>query len=407
MKKIMSILKLIFSGKRLYVSVVAGIVITIAIGFLALKKNSDTVSYQTINPSKEMVVSSVSASGKIVSTNFLNITTSASGVVSKVYVKDGDMVASGQKIADIELDGIGRQKRDAAYASYLSAANAVKSTEISLYTLQSSMFAANQKLVNDAAARGLASTDPTYIQQNADWLASEAKYKEQSNIIAQSKVSLSSSFLSYQQSSSGVYAHNSGIVDNITLVQGLNLDGTSTRAAVVRNSGLPKAIFNITEIDVVRIKPGLKATIKVDSLTDKTFTGKVVTVDKIGTTANNVTTYPVIVEFDTQIAEILPNMSASASIIIATKNDVLTIPTSAIQTLNGVSTVKILVDGKESIKTIEAGLTGDSLTEIVSGVSESDQVIISSVKNTTGSSSSGTTIFGGGAQGSQRFMMAR
>ncbi len=170
----------------------------------------------------------------------------------------------------------------------------------------------------------------------------------------------------------------------------------STRIAVVRSSGNPIATFNVSEVDVNRIKPGQKATITLDSIPGKTFTGRVMTVDKIGTVSSGVTNYPVVILFDANAPEILPNMAATANIIIDSKPGVLLVPSDAIQTqTNGSAYVRVLQNGQPVNITVETGLSSDTQTEIVSGVSEGQQVITGKVlvSSKSGSSTSPFSTF--------------
>jgi multidrug efflux pump subunit AcrA (membrane-fusion protein) len=166
--------------------------------------------------------------------------------------------------------------------------------------------------------------------------------------------------------------------------------------ATIETTGLPLASFNISELDVTKVKQGMKATITIDSIADKSFTGKVVSVDKTGTTSNNVTNYPIIIEFDTQVPELLTNMSTQAAIIIDTKQNVVVIPSAAIQKQNGENTVKIMKDGREQTVVVETGITSDTQTEIISGISEGDIIVTgtTTTRSTTGSQSQ--SVFGGG-----------
>ncbi|MEW5857640.1 MAG: efflux RND transporter periplasmic adaptor subunit [Cyanobacteriota bacterium] len=102
--------------------------------------------FQTARVERGTIISTVSASGSVLTANIVNITTQASGVVKAVYVKDGDKVIAGGKIAEIALDKEGQQKNASNWSSYLSAKTSVDSANVSLYTLQSAMFAANQSL---------------------------------------------------------------------------------------------------------------------------------------------------------------------------------------------------------------------------------------------------------------------
>lgn len=400
MNKIYKIFLNLFKNRLRAILVIATIIIigVIVSRFVNRKKQSVQIQTQTVE--RGTIVSSVSASGQVLVSNVVNITTSAKGLVNKMYVKDGDRVISGQKIMGITLDSDGKQSAASAYSSYLSAKLSLDSAKVTLWTLDSAMWAANRTFVNDALARGLLNYDPTYIQENDNWLAAEAKYKNQQAVIAQAERAVTNAWLSYQAVSPIVYAPMSGVITNITYSSGMTQSSsTAQRVAVIKLEGTPLASFNISEIDVSKVKPGQKATVKLDSIIDKTFTGKVVTVDRIGTVTSGVTNYPVVIKFDTDALEILPNMSATAFIILEAKDNVLLMPSSAIQELNEQSVVRVLKGKQEQTVNVETGLVSDSQTEIVSGLSEGDEVVISTVTsdNQSGRSAFGTSGFGGGA----------
>jgi hypothetical protein len=272
---------------------------------------------------------------------------------------------------------------------------------------------ANQKFINDAVARGLSTTDPTYIEENATWLAAEASYQNQQNVIAQSQIALNNAWESYQADSPTITAPAGGTLGNLTITPGMvltssgssssNSTSASQRVAVIKTQGNPIGTFNVSEIDVSKIQPGQVATITLDSISGKSFTGNVKTVDRIGTVSSGVTNYPINILFDTSVDQILPNMSATASIIVATKDNVLLIPTTAIQTSNGQSTVRVLNGSQVQSATVETGLSSDTETEIVSGLTEGQTVITGNVFSTTTTTTGQSSIFsslgrtGGGA----------
>ncbi len=169
--------------------------------------------------------------------------------------------------------------------------------------------------------------------------------------------------------------------------------------------------MNLTEIDVPKVTIGDKTTVTFDALSGKTFAGKVISIDTVGTVTSGVTNYPAVIALDTANTQILPNMSATANIITATKDNVMLIPSSAVQTQNDVSAVRVMKNGKVSEVTVEIGLSSDTQTEIVSGITEGDTVV-SSVTQSTGSSTSQTGqspfgIFGGGQRGGNQIRIPR
>lgn len=387
-------------------SVLIGLVFTA--GRLIKGKAQPTI-YQTAKVEKGTIISTVSASGQIISTNIVNVTTQASGVVKKVYVQDGAQVSAGQKMVELTLDSAGQQKNAAAWSSYLSAKNSFESAKATLYSLDSQMWSANQKFINDAVARGLATNDPTYIQEHDDWFSAEAKYKNQQQVITQAQASVNSVWLSYQQSSPMVAAPISGTILGLSVAEGMVLSSSSSsdsvssqKVAVIQNPANPLGTFNISEIDVPRIKAGQKATVILDSLLGKTFTGKLVAIDRTGTVTSGVTNYAAIIQLDTTSAEILPNMAASANIIVDSKNNVLLVPSSAIQNINGETVVRALRDGEEQSLPVETGLSSDTQTEIISGLNEGEEVISGTVSSTSSQGNNGSVFSGGGFGGAFR-----
>jgi RND family efflux transporter MFP subunit len=383
--------------KRLVVAGVVLLVILIVIVKIAKSKSTQT-TYQTATVEKGNIVATVSASGQVLTTNTLSITTEASGVVKKVYVKDGDKVVAGQTLAEITLDTAGTEKNASAYASYVSAQNGVNSARNSYRSAQASV----EKVLDEVKGHD---TDETFAQKESRTKAEVARDNAYDNI-RQVEANLVSASYNYRSTSPVITAPFSGVVESVGFVEGMVLESSSSttsinnkRVAVIKGDSLPVISVSLSEIDVPKIKVGQKATITLDSLADKTFTGKVMTVDKIGTVTSGVTNYPVVIRFDTQAAEILPNMSATANIILDAKNGVLLVPTAAVSNLNGQQTVRILKNRQVTTVNVETGLTSDSQVEITSGVSEGDAVVTGTSSSTTTTSSSGSSVFSGGFGG--------
>lgn len=379
--------------------ILLAVLVLVVLIFGAIKifgKKANQPQYQTAKVERTNLVATVSSSGQIISSGFVNVTTQATGIIKKIYVKEGEKVKAGQKILEISLDIAGKQKSESAYSSYLSAKNSLESAKATLWSLDSSMWAANQKFINDAVSRGLAETDPTYIQQHDDWLAAEAKYKNQLSAISQAERAVTNTWLSYLLVSPVVTAPMEGTVASLSCAEGMILSGSDStqRLAVIRVQDTPLAQVNLSEIDVPKIQPGQKATLEIDSLPGKTFTGKVVSIDKIGTVSSGVTNYPAIIRLDTSSPDLLPNMSITANIILETKENVLVVPSSAIQTQGDQSLVRVLRNGKEQNVFVETGLSSATQTEIISGLEEGDTVIIGTLSKTSNSTQRVSSPFG-------------
>jgi membrane fusion protein, macrolide-specific efflux system len=392
------------------------IVLIIGIGWFTFTKfsgkSSATPQYQTATVEKGTIIVTVSGSGQVSTANSVTVSTQASGVVKKLYVENGQQVKSGDPIAELDLDMTGNQRSSQAWASYLSAKNALDSSKANLYTSQADLFTNWQTYMNKAQNGTYQNGDGSpntsnrqltdYAITNDQWLASEAKYKIQINAINQAQVSLNNAWSSYQQVSPIIYAPIPGVVNGLSLQIGSvitaqsNTSGTSTaqKIASVLTEATPTITVNLTEIDVPKVKIGNKATITVDALTGKTYTGKVISIDTVGSVSSGVTNYPAVIKLDTNVPEMLTNMSAQANIITDSKDNVILVPASAVQTQNGESTVRVMKNGQVSQATVTTGLASDTQVEILSGISEGDNVVTSAI--TTGTSTSQTqSIFGG------------
>src|SRR5258705_3756782 len=91
-------------------------VILLAGWFIAgqISKGSATPQYQTAAVERGTLISSVTSSGTVTSGNKASIQTQATGIVSEVYVKNGETVTQGQNIAALTLDSTSAQKQAAA-----------------------------------------------------------------------------------------------------------------------------------------------------------------------------------------------------------------------------------------------------------------------------------------------------
>ncbi|MEP7166376.1 MAG: efflux RND transporter periplasmic adaptor subunit [Candidatus Woesebacteria bacterium] len=392
-----------------------GIILLVLVGggYVLWRRSHPAVAaptYQTGTVEKGTIIVAVTGSGQVSTANSVQVITQASGVVQKIYVKNGDQVKAGQKIADLELDQEGKQRYSSALSSYQSAKNNVDGAKASLYSLQSAMFNANQKFINGVVAENVAQGTPAYIQQDADWLAAEANYKRQVNVITQSQNALNASSIALQQSSATVYAPISGTLTGFSLQTGSVITAQTTttgssssqKIASVTTVAIPTITINLTQIDVPKIKVGDKTTITLDAYADKTYTGKVVSIDTVGSVTSGVTAYPTVIALDQTNPDILSNMSAQANIITDSKTDVLIVPSTAVKTTNGTSTVQIMKNGKPESVTVEIGLVSDTDTEIKSGLSEGDTIVTAVIQSGAATRSTGTTsVFSsfGGARG--------
>lgn len=98
--------------------------------------------------------------------------------------------------------------------------------------------------------------------------------------------------------------------------------------------------LSVDELDIASIEVGQSVSIVADAVEDTTYTGTVTKVSVAGTSSGSATTYPVTIRID-ETDGLLPGMSVDATIELASAEDVLAIPSAA---LNRGDTVLVTAD---------------------------------------------------------------
>ena len=154
----------------------------------------------------------------------------------------------------------------------------------------------------------------------------------------------------------------------------------------------------IGETDVAKVKLGLVANVAVDAVTAAgRMTGRVTSLDPVATIQSGVPVYGIDVTIDVPNAQVKPGMTGTATVVIASRQGVLTVPNLAIRTTNGRRYLQILKDGEAVDTDVVFGIANDTTTEVVSGVQEGDLAVLPAARATaTARPGVGGGGFGGG-----------
>lgn len=152
---------------------------------------------------------------------------------------------------------------------------------------------------------------------------------------------------------------------------------------------------NVDEIDIDRVAVGQAVQITIDALPDTAVAGQISEIAPTSASAGGVVTYIVTINIDAgQDVALRPGMSASASIVVAEIDDVLIVPNWAVR-LNretGQAFVNLQQpDGQIAEVAIETGLRNDQFSEVQSGLSAGDVVVVTSEREAF-------SFFGGGEE---------
>lgn len=427
------------------------IAIVLLIGWFSVSRilaaSSNKPKYQTAQVQKGSIISTVNESGNVTSTSQAGVGSPTTGIVEEIYVKDGDTVTQGQNLFKVKSIASAQEIASAwsAYQTALVGANTSSQNKIidqaTLEKDRQAVISASSAVITMQNNVNTSTSNPTtklpYTQNDMDALnsaltsaretfaADEQKYNQSGQNIGAASASVNSAWLAYQATQDSVVtAPIPGTVANIAIKAGdqvtasggnlsSNASATTTSSSnailAIGNYDTPYVKVQASEVDITKIQARQKATMTLSAFSGKTFVGNVDQVDTAGTVTSGVVTYNVYVTFVAPPSDIKPGMSASVTIQTARKDDVLTVPTAAIQTANGQSTVRVLKNGKVSSVPVEIGIASDTDTEVTSGLSEGDTVVTGTVS--TASAAGGSTIspfgrslggFGGGGGGGRR-----
>ncbi len=137
----------------------------------------------------------------------------------------------------------------------------------------------------------------------------------------------------------------------------------------------------VSEADIASIKFGQPVSVTLDAYgNNAVFPAHVLSSDLSETMTNGVGSYKVVIQFDNADNKIKSGMTANASIVTSSKNDVVAVPDSAIINHNN-STFVLMTSSKTEkphLQEVSVGISGDGWSEITSGLNAGD--LIATVK---------------------------
>ncbi len=204
-----------------------------------------------------------------------------------------------------------------------------------------------------------------------------------------------------------LYAPFSGLVQ-ISATQNDTVSNGSSIGTIVSNKKI--ATIALNEVDIAKVKVGQKATLSFDAIDGLSITGQVAETDIIGTVSQGVVTYNVKIAFDTQDNRVRSGMSVSADIATDVKQDVTIVPSGAVKTQGSSNYVEVVASstpvttGNQGVilanppqsQEVTIGLSDDTNTEILTGLSVGDKIVSRTIAGTTAAKTTATapSLFG-------------
>lgn len=194
--------------------------------------------------------------------------------------------------------------------------------------------------------------------------------------IAQAKAQIA--LLELQIADSKLTAPVDGQIAEMNIKAGETISVLSSAAAIVLLPTDPyEVIVDIYEEEAINLEIGDATRIFIAAIPDKVFNGYVSAVDPAGKLVNGVVYYETKIAFeDTAPETTKPEMTADVEIITAEKDGVLLISESAIRRRENRYFAQVLKSGAPEEVEVEVGIRSDGMAEILSGLSEGDEIII-------------------------------
>lgn len=191
-------------------------------------------------------------------------------------------------------------------------------------------------------------------------------------------------------------APTGGVVLQVNIEPGERVQEDADEAALtIADTSTYLLKMEVDELDIGQVRQGQKATVTLDSFTDQTFEGTVTDISPSPSSedADSIVTYEVTISLDAQgqRSGFLSGMTASADIETQILEGAVVVPTRALQSdqVDGqIVTYVEKLDGQDTATRVEVetGLRSGTVTEVVAGLEEGDQVIIRGQTGTDSSS---------------------
>ncbi|HWG34388.1 MAG TPA: efflux RND transporter periplasmic adaptor subunit [Gemmatimonadaceae bacterium] len=389
---------------------VAALAAVVLIGVVAATKGrTKAVEVKIEAVGTRDLVASVTASGQVASHTKVDVASDVSGRITRLAVKEGDMVKKGQFLLEIDPSqyqaAVGRNV--AAVASSRAQVEQAKATLAqaqSTYQRTADLQKRNPKLVSADQIDQLL----TAVKVN------QALVDNATHGVAQAEAALRDAQSSLDKTT--IVSPIDGQVTRLNVEQGetaiqgtLNKDA-ATLLTVSDMSNLETKV-KVNETDVAHVKVGDSAIVQIDAFPDTTFRGKVTEISNSSLTtaattgtssqADQAVDYYVTVQLLNPPAQTRPDFSATAKIITDTRPHALAIPIIALTIREngpvsnggdsaasvGKTPVKevgkkdadgvfvVGADNKVTFRPVKVGIAGEQYFEVLSGLKPGEKIV--------------------------------
>src|SRR5437870_3202445 len=321
--------------KRYIIFGAAGAVLLLIIGLFVASKREKPIPVMTEKAIRRTILQTVSATGKIQPETEVKISPEVAGEIIELPVQDGMQVEKGDLLVKIKPD---------AYKALLEQQEAAISAARATNLQQNATMVKSEhdfKRAEDLFGKKLISEQ--------EYNAAEAAYDVAKNTYESSlheieRAQASSSQARDQLSKTTIYSPMDGTVTVLNSKLGERLVATNQFAGteVMRVADLShmQAVVDVNENDVVNVKLGDKASVKIDAYAGRKFKGVVQQIANTGKTTGagtqeEVTNFEVKIRIDDHDVVLRPGLSCTADVETNMVKDAVAVPMQSVTIRTG------------------------------------------------------------------------
>jgi HlyD family secretion protein len=316
------------SKKRKIILIGSGVVVLAVLMMANLKsKQGQRTDVHVTTVSNHDVSKVITASGEIQPRRRVNVSAQAIGKVTKLAVKEGDLVEKGDFLLEIDAETYVSSVNE--LEAMVRGAEASVELENAALTKAKSDFERAQQLFD----KGFMS-DTEFKAAKSTLEMAEARAKSASETAVQARAGLRKGQHALRQMR--ITAEMTGVITALNVEEGESaimgtLNNPGTVLLTIADLSEIEAEVRVDETEVVMVKPGQPAVIRLDAQPDTTFKGVVTEVGNsairsMAAMGQQSVDFKVVVALKEAIPAVRPGLSASVDITVAEEKSVLAVP---------------------------------------------------------------------------------
>ena len=370
----------LWSKKVLFTGI--GVILLMALGggyFYNMQGRSPGHSHdlKTVEVKRGDVQIKITETGSLEPVAIVEIKSEQSGEVKKLYVKAGDKVKPGDRLAIIQLESnLARQAaqfRANLETERLNMTEAERELDRQRTLLQKGFIPRKEM---ETAEKNLENAKIRYdlAKRQLFLLLGGNKEVYQRYLDRDLSSDLLDEFV--------ITSPTLGTIIELTVEEGeIIASGTSNvtgGTALMKIADLRKMRVKskINEVNITQVRPGLPVEIRLDAILGKVYHGVVKNISPQGEKVNNIVTYAITMEINNSDEDLKPSMTANVDIITQTLKDVLSLPLEALDSEGQENTLYVLQEGQKMPRVVKIIQKTESTVIIAEGITEGEKVVI-------------------------------